>query len=131
VNICNKKGYLKIMQNKNKILIIEDDAALLDIYSHLLTKTGYDVSTAKNGEDGLKTYRSNPDFSIIVLDMVLPGMQGDEVLNAIQKIKPDQQVIICTGDIKTKTFTGNVKLLQKPFLTTIFLEMVKDGIAMI
>jgi DNA-binding NtrC family response regulator len=118
-----------IMPDKEKVLIIEDDLALLDIYSQLLTKAGYDVSTASNGEDGFNIYKSNPDFAMIILDMVLPGIQGDEVLSAIQKINPSQQVIICTGDTTTTTFTGNVKLLQKPFLTTIFLEMVKDGIA--
>ena len=118
-----------VMPNKDKILIIEDDFALLDIYSQLLAKAGYDVTTAGNGEDGLDIYISNPDFAMIILDMVLPGMQGDEVLSAIQKINADQQVIVCTGDTSTQTFTGNVNLLQKPFLATVFIEMVKNGVS--
>ena len=127
--LCSNQARQGIMPNKDKILIIEDDFALLDIYSQLLAKAGYDVTTAGNGEDGLNIYRSNSDFAMIILDMVLPGMQGDEVLKAIQNINADQQVIVCTGDTSTQTFTGNVNLLQKPFLTTVFIEMVKDAVS--
>lgn len=69
--------------NAKKILIIEDDSHLADIYSKKLTAEGFDVLIAKSGNAGLKMAKKNlPD--LIVLDLLLPTKSGVEVLKELK-----------------------------------------------
>lgn len=61
--------------NNKKVLIVEDDQFLVNIYQTKLTKEGYQIETALDGEEGLeKVGKFNPD--IILLDLILPKMNG-------------------------------------------------------
>lgn len=67
-----------------KILIIEDEEILLNLLQKKLTEHGYDVSLARDGEEGLKTLREEkPD--LILLDVIMPKLGGFEVMEEIQK----------------------------------------------
>ena len=83
--------------NKKKILIIEDEATLQKALSDTLIKEGYEVVSAIDGLIGLDLARSeNPD--LILLDIILPGMDGFDVLRNIkQKDNSEVPVIILTN----------------------------------
>ncbi len=67
-----------------KILMVDDDEALLTVFSTALKKHGYEVITAANGQQGLEKARNEkPDF--IFLDQVLPDIQGNEVLKTLKE----------------------------------------------
>jgi DNA-binding response OmpR family regulator len=67
---------------KDKILVVDDDEGLRDLYKEVLAEEGYEVLTAKNGKDGLqKLEKEKPD--LIVLDIVMPKMDGMEALGRI------------------------------------------------
>ena len=71
-----------------KILIVEDDKFLRELISQKLLKEGYDISEAVDGEKGLKAIKDEkPD--LVLLDLILPGMDGFEVL---MKIKEDSSL---------------------------------------
>lgn len=74
-----------------KILLIEDELALLKIYSNKLKLNGFDVSVATTGEEGLhKAATEKPD--LILLDLMLPGVDGFEVLADLKKKKDTQSI---------------------------------------
>lgn len=67
-----------------KVLIIEDEEIILDLLQKKLSQEGYEVSVAKDGEQGLKTMREvKPD--IVLLDIVMPKIGGFEVMEEMQK----------------------------------------------
>lgn len=71
-------------ENKTKILVIEDDKFLREIIAGKLNKEGYEVFEAGDGEEGIKKIKEErPGF--ILLDLVLPGIDGFEVLNRIKQ----------------------------------------------
>lgn len=71
-------------QTQKRIVIVEDDKFLRDLISQKLSREGFWVHAAENGEDGEKfIYEDNPD--VILLDIILPGMDGFEVLERIKK----------------------------------------------
>jgi len=73
-----------------KILLVEDDPFLIDIYVSRLKDSAFSVEVAENGEDGLrKVKEQNPD--LLVLDLVLPKLDGWEVL---EEIRRDANLII-------------------------------------
>ena len=84
------------MIEKSNILIIDDDAAILDSCSQALKKEGYSVKGAKDGVEGLNLYHRE-FFHVVLLDLKLPGIDGMGVLNRIHKETPETPVIIITG----------------------------------
>ena len=67
-----------------KILLVEDDLFLRDIYTRVLKVEGFNVLTASDGEEGLYLIKKNPDAKLLLLDIMLPKMHGIEVLKAIK-----------------------------------------------
>lgn len=71
-------------ESKKKILLVEDDTFILEMYATKLLNFGYEVLTAVDGEEALKIVKEkHPDF--ILLDLVLPSVDGFEVLKKIKK----------------------------------------------
>ena len=66
-----------------KILIIEDDKFLRELISQKLTKEGYEIIEAVDGEKGIKMLEEKPD--LVLLDLILPGINGFEVLNRMKQ----------------------------------------------
>ncbi len=103
---------------KHKILIIDDEKNIRDIFSLLLEEKDYSARTAENGKKGLKEAQSfNPD--IILLDMNMPDYSGIEVLAKIKETSPTAEVIIITafGTIQNAveaTKLGAYDYLEKP-----------------
>lgn len=104
---------------KDKILLVEDDSTLSFIVQDALTREGFDVVCAPNGESGLKLFKdSNP--AIIVADVMMPRMDGFEMVRLIRLTAPDVPVLFLTArtalDDVVKGFElGANDYLRKPF----------------
>lgn len=74
------------MENK-KILLIEDDKLIREIYTFTLQKAKYNILSAADGDEGITLVQNNPDAKLILLDVIMPKMNGVEVL---RHLKSDQ-----------------------------------------
>lgn len=70
---------------KHKILIIDDDEFLLDMYATKFREEGFEVDIAPEGKEALEKIRNGLSPEIVLLDIVMPGMDGFEVLETIKK----------------------------------------------
>jgi CheY-like chemotaxis protein len=76
-----------------KILIIDDDQMLIDVWSLVLKKEGYDVITAGTGHDGMEIAKTQqPDF--ILLDQIMPDLKGNEVLQMLKQDPQTQNIMV-------------------------------------
>ena len=66
-----------------KILCVEDELFIGELYERALTKAGYQVTTVTNGNDGLRLAQTN-EYDIILLDLMVPGLTGMEVLRILR-----------------------------------------------
>ena len=103
----------------NSILIIEDDSSILRGLKDNLTFEGYTVSTSMNGKEGLKK-ALHEEFDLILLDIMLPGLNGHEVCRRIKKVKNNLPVIMLTArsseiDKVTGLDVGADDYITKPF----------------
>ena len=82
-----------------KILLVDDDKFLLDMYAIKFTKTGYEVKTADSTEAGLKIVRDGYIPDAMLIDIVMPGMDGLELVSVIRKEKlvPTTAMIMLTN----------------------------------
>ncbi|MDP8239138.1 MAG: response regulator [Candidatus Hatepunaea meridiana] len=87
---------MKEQENKIKLLLVDDEEEFLVSSARALGRRGIDVSTANNGKKALQMIEVN-NYDVIVLDVKMPGMDGDEVFRRIHKDLPDLPVILLTG----------------------------------
>jgi DNA-binding NtrC family response regulator len=103
------------MKMKPRILIVDDEKDFTEPLSERLALRDYDVSTAFSGEEALekiKTY--NPD--VVILDVIMPGLDGIETLRGIKEIKPLTEVIMLTGHATVETAINGMQLGALDFL---------------
>ena len=111
-----------------KILIIDDEQDLLDLFKKLLEQQSYQVFCASNGADGiLLNEQQNPD--LIILDMHMPEMDGIQTLRNIRKTDENVIVVILTGYACPDTIRDAVDLnvseyLSKPFGNSELLNVI-------
>jgi len=87
-------------EKKYSILIVDDDKFLLDMYSTKFRNLGHNAVVANGGEDALSKLRNGPDPEIIVLDIIMPTMDGLELLAVIRKenLAPHATVVMLTNE---------------------------------
>ena len=84
------------MNAKRHVLVIDDDAVVGRSFDRVLSDKGYEVDTARNGEEGLKDMESQ-DYDVIFTDIKMPGMDGLEVAERIKARCPWTPVVVITG----------------------------------
>lgn len=106
-------------KNEKKILIVDDDPQMRYALAEAIKRLGYDVVLSDNGKDALVNLK-NQDFSLVITDMKMPGMNGLELLKEIRHISSKIPVLVITafGTIENAVNTmkeGAVDYLLKPF----------------
>ncbi len=84
------------MMEKIKLLLVDDEEQFCKTTSRILTKRGYEVTTAGTGEEAVDILKQNAQ-DVVILDIKMPGMDGHKTLNEIRKICPETPVIMLTG----------------------------------
>lgn len=100
---------------QKKVLLVEDDLFLIDIYTKKLEKFGYEVVNADTGTKALKMAKDeNPD--LVLLDIVLPEMEGWEVLERLKKEDSQLKVIILSNLSQRQEVDKGLKLGAEKYL---------------
>jgi DNA-binding response OmpR family regulator len=114
-----------------RILIIDDDEQVLDMLYESLTREGYDVLRASNGEQGLRLYRQEP-VDLIITDIIMPEKEGIETIIELRKDFPDVKIIAMSGGgrIVTKDYLHLAKIfgVQRTFKKPVAREQLLDAI---
>ncbi|MBW1915203.1 MAG: response regulator [Deltaproteobacteria bacterium] len=97
------------------ILIVDDEKEFVEALAERLEIRDYHVTTSLSGEDAVKELKKY-NFDVIILDVVMPGMDGIETLREIKKIKPLTEVIMLTGHATLEAAIEGLKLGALDFL---------------
>ena len=120
------------MINKNRILVVDDEEVVRDVLSTLLGEEEYLVDLAENGPQALDMVRSG-EYEAILLDLMMPGMDGLEVLESVQKAEDPPQTIVLTAYATIEkavraTRLGAFDFITKPFKNDEILLAVKNAV---
>jgi DNA-binding response OmpR family regulator len=102
-----------------RLLVVEDDQRTARLLSHVLQNDGYVVDIAANGHDGCEAIR-NGQYDLVLLDLMLPDIDGTDVLRTILDNRPQQQIMVLSAvpEIGTRVAcleAGAIDFLAKPF----------------
>ena len=119
-----------------RILVVDDEASLVEMTTRMLAKLGYKVEAASSSSEALGLVRKQPDrFDLVITDMAMPEMAGDRLARELLGIRPDMRIILCTGhsdriDAERAATLGIAGYCMKPFdMQTLAVEVRKvlDG----
>jgi two-component system response regulator PilR (NtrC family) len=120
------------MENKEKIHVIDDESIIHEVLGDLLTSEGYEVEKSLSGEEAVGKHASQR-FDLILLDLLMPGMDGIEVLKTLRKADPQAVIIIITAYASVESAISAMKsgafdYVQKPFKHDELLLTVKRAL---
>lgn len=121
----------EIKMGHEHILLVDDDAAVANLEQQILERLGYQITMRTGSLDAVEVFRSNPDaFDIVITDMTMPNMTGDQLAEEILSIKPDIPIVICTGfseriNKEQAEAIGVKGFLMKPVVKSDFASMVR------
>jgi CheY-like chemotaxis protein len=112
-------GAEQVTDARPRILVIDDQAVILDLVSAMCQTIGYSVDPARSGEVGLRLAGEH-DYALILVDLAMPGLSGLEVARMLRRQKPGVPVVLMTGweaslDRAALDDAGIVEILYKPF----------------
>jgi CheY-like chemotaxis protein len=120
------------LRGSGSVLVVDDEEVVRSVARSTLEHYGYDVIEAENGREGVQIFQRHADeISVVLLDMMMPVMGGEEALAAIRAVRPGVAVIGSSGyseSVAQERFGGKglASFLQKPYSARILAERVKQ-----
>ena len=129
-----RKAYHTDMARK-RILFIDDEELIREIMYDMLTDMNYEVLVEETGEEAVKTFAKRPGaFDLVLTDLMMDDMRGDEIAERVLSIRPDMPVIVMTGTPgnlppdRAKTL-GIFKVLGKPFTRAELRQELREALS--
>ncbi len=101
--------------------MVDDEDMVREVARDLLAELGYDVDSVASGQEAVRMIQAAPErFDLVILDMVMPGMDGLETIGCLRRIRADLRVILVSGydsdeKIRRALQSGYVEFMQKPY----------------
>lgn len=117
-----------------RVLVIDDEYAVRNVLGLSLSHLGYEVETAASGLEGVQKFEQDPEgFRLVILDLLMPGLSGEEVFNRLRALRPSVAVLIVSGFssehvVQRILEDGGRDFIQKPFSMEVLSEKVRGCI---
>ena len=122
------------LRGSGLVLVIDDEEIVLRTTGAILERHGYQILTASSGEQGVRIVGEKKDqLRLVILDLTMPVMGGEEALAKIKKIAPGLPVVLSSGYDASQAMSRFGKdaiagFIQKPATITDYLSVVKDAL---
>jgi CheY-like chemotaxis protein len=119
-------------QEKARILLVDDEPALVKLMQTYLSRMGYTVDTSGDADGAFDAFeRSSHQYDLLVADVTLPGMSGQDMALQLLASKPSLKVLLCSGypiavDALPDQVQGRVAALEKPFLPNMLAKAIEE-----
>lgn len=115
-----------------RVLVVEDEAAVRSLISTILGTSGYAVRTAESGSDALETLEAD-EFDLVISDVRMPGLDGERLFERVQVQWPEltRRLLFISGDIEADRFAAilrerSIRYLEKPFTAAALLRAARE-----
>jgi len=133
VAIAGNQEVAEDFTGSGTVLVIDDEETVLDVTRKILEKLGFDVKTACDGFAALELFRQHADsIDVVILDLTMPKMGGEEALRNLHRIRADVPVILTSGYNEQEVSSrfvgkGLAGFIQKPFQTSSLIRVLRDA----
>ncbi|MFT8564951.1 response regulator [Acetobacter orientalis] len=120
---------LPVLEPGNTILVVDDEPGVRAVTAGFLRRAGYKVLEAASGMEALQKVDDSPEIALVVMDVMMPGMNGNEAARHIQVKKPHLPVLFVTGYTDLGLLPAGVTVLHKPYTRDALLADVRAMLA--
>lgn len=119
-------------QGAGKVLLVDDEESIQATSSKMLRELGYDVVTAWDGKEAIELFRTTPDIALVLLDLTMPHMDGEQCFRELKALNPAVRVIMSSGysemDV-VQRFAGKglAGFIQKPYRFSELKHVLKEA----
>src|ERR1700730_5431338 len=119
-------------RRRETILVVDDEQMVLGLVNSMLTRFGYRVIAAASGKEALDLLEKKPDIEVqlALVDLILPGMTGVEVVERIHKLRPGLPVLYFSAysedDTLRPIFAGGIPFIAKPFTSLQLTQKIRE-----
>jgi CheY-like chemotaxis protein len=111
------------------VLLVDDEETVRGIGTEMLKELGYSVITANDGREAVDLFKSIPDIQIVILDLTMPHMDGEQCFRELRLLKPDVRVVMSSGYNEqevTQKFVGKglAGFVQKPYKLSVLRDVL-------
>jgi PAS domain S-box-containing protein len=99
-----------------RVLIVDDDKNIRTVFTNILQKKGYEVESVGDGEKALSLIKDH-DFDVIILDIILPGLSGLDIIETIKRVSPLSKIIMFTGQPSVETILNALRAGANDYLS--------------
>ena len=119
------------MAGTEKILVVDDEPALLELTVQYLKELGYDVVSAGHAHRALDIIKSSPDIQLLLTDVIMPDMNGYQLAKQAQAMNPAIKVLLVSGFVGNKIMDESytryeTNILLKPFRKDVLIRKVRE-----
>ncbi len=130
VEIFNGTSLHDDWQGSGTVLLVDDEETVRGIGAEMLRELGFTVITADDGREGVEQLKNNPDISIVILDLTMPHMDGEQCFRELKQLRSDIKVIMSSGFNEqevTEKFLGKglAGFIQKPYKLSVLKEAIR------
>ena len=116
---------------KTRVLLVDDERDFLDIMAERIRARGMAVTTATSAEEAAKIVEMD-SYDIVIMDFMMPAMDGFKALKLLKDIQPEIQVILLTGDATADKCSeakklGALDVIEKPADLNLLIQKIKDA----
>jgi len=125
------KGKANELWGSGTVLLVEDEPMVRNVAERSLTRHGYTVITADNGEEALEILNRGEPIDLLISDVVMPGMDGPTMVREARKSRPELKILFMSGyaeeQLRKSIDIENVNFLPKPFSVTELAEAARNA----
>ncbi len=124
----------KDWRGSGTILLVDDEEPVLDVGSMMLGKVGFNVLTARDGREAVEVFRQHQDEIVcVVLDLMMPIMDGEEALRELRRIREDVKIVLSSGyqeqDVTERVVEmGFAGFVKKPYTADTLIEQLRQAL---
>jgi DNA-binding NtrC family response regulator len=108
------------------LLLVDDEPALVELLRKYLERLGYEVDVFLSAEEALTRFEADPDrYALVLTDLTLPGIKGDQMLDRMQTQRPNLLAIISSG-YPFVPRSKKIVFLQKPYVPKMLAEVIQQ-----
>jgi two-component system cell cycle sensor histidine kinase/response regulator CckA len=124
-----EKGTPNELWGSGTVLLVEDEPMVRSVAERALTRHGYHVITADNGEEALEIIAQGEPIDLLISDVVMPGMDGPTMVREARQSRPELKILFMSGyaeeQLRKSIDIENVNFLPKPFSVTDLAEATR------
>jgi CheY-like chemotaxis protein len=129
----NGEGHKDDWQGTGRVLLVDDEETVRGIGAEMLKELGFATITANDGREAVELFKKTDNIALVILDLTMPRMDGEQCFRELRQLKPDVKVIISSGYNEqevTQKFVGKglAGFVQKPYKLSVLKEIIRKVI---